>query len=392
MSLFRKLSGHMSSVAVVWVHNTHKWNLSSVCSCAGGLLAARRWEGSAKGTSRTSRSIRADIFFAGTNTGIYRSTDDGSSWLRVTDGIVYALAAHPNGDVYGSICSDTCGLVHSTDNGNTWRSADLGVSDPLVLALAIRVSGTNVSLQQTMRSTGRRTTAQRGPSSAVTSGDSIVTALGLASGLLFAGLSDPSIPFGFGTVRRSTDDGATWSQFSPLWILDPINGVRQELGWLYFCSNQVRNSALNRLRRNMDVIVGLWPSGERHRDQQRRLPLCRCRRSPLTDDPGWRNLPLDRSGGYLGQAEQRSDDSERVLYYEGSRKWPPLCRNPLTGVFRSLDTAATWSLINHSLYSSVHSLSPCKWMPLRGQTTGFLKQRTTAGYGSRAMMAFRHLP
>ena len=43
--------------------------------------------------------------FVGTNLGIYRTTNSGASWDRVTAGIISALAIHPNGDVYAGECS-----------------------------------------------------------------------------------------------------------------------------------------------------------------------------------------------------------------------------------------------------------------------------------------------
>lgn len=176
--------------------------------------------------------------FVGTDLGIYRSTNDGGSWDHVTDGIISSLAIHPNGDIYAGECDGSdCGLRRSTDDGTTWTVVNLGVASLNIHAIAIRVSGTifagasySPPLSRVIfRSTDNGTTWS---SMTVTSGDTIVTALGLASGLLFAGLSDPSLPFGFGTIRRSTDDGATWSSFSPIWANDPVNAiVRNSAGY-----------------------------------------------------------------------------------------------------------------------------------------------------------------
>jgi photosystem II stability/assembly factor-like uncharacterized protein len=292
--------------------------------------------------------------FAGTNTGIYRSTDDGTSWKHTVDGIVFALAAHPNGDLYASIASDTAGLLRSTDNGNTWLSADLGVSNPLVLALAIRVSGTifaatNHTLYRSTNNGAAWT------SSTVTSGDSIVTALGLASGLLFAGLSDPSIPFGFGTVRRSTDDGATWSQFSPVWSLDPVNAVVRNSAGYTFAATQ------SGIRRSTDFGAS-WTLTSGLGAGVNAIAINGA--GFLFAAVGDRFTQTILSGGIF-RSTNRGDSWVKVndgltipngYSVAVSPSGHIYAGTPFTGVFQSVDTAATWTLINRSLYSSVHAV------------------------------------
>jgi len=294
--------------------------------------------------------------FAGTNFGIYRTTNDGGSWMHLTDGIVFSLAAHPNGDLYASSCSGECGLFRSTDDGNTWLPVDLGVPNVLVHALAIRVSGTVFAAtnHDLYRSTDNG--ASWTPFT-VASGDTTITALGLASGLLFAGLSDPSIPFGFGTLRRSTDDGATWSQFSPVWSLDPINGiVRNSIGYTFAATNAG-------VRRSTD-FGATWTLTAGFA-----VPV----NAIVVNSIGYLFaaagdlLTSTSTGGGIFRSTNRGDtwvkmnkgltipNSYSVTVGAGGTVY---AGGPFTRVFRSADTAATWSLANHSMYSDgVHALA-----------------------------------
>lgn len=75
--------------------------------------------------------------FAGTDHYLYKSTDNGKSWIQMNfDSLcphVRALMFAKNGDLYAGSESYFCGMFKSTDNGNTWEKAfdglDLGVYD-----------------------------------------------------------------------------------------------------------------------------------------------------------------------------------------------------------------------------------------------------------------------
>ncbi len=69
--------------------------------------------------------------FAGTEVGLFRSTDGGGSWQRVNTDPNYidgfgVLAADSSGNIYAG----ENGIFRSTDDGNTWTSIDSGLGTP----------------------------------------------------------------------------------------------------------------------------------------------------------------------------------------------------------------------------------------------------------------------
>lgn len=125
--------------------------------------------------------------FAGTATGVYRSTDNGDHWIRVTQGLgvvnVTAMTVSSigsiiiilsNGDIYRSVnngdtwelirqvalpmvnaslsfaCNssgdifmgiDSSGVYRSTNDGDTWEDINKGLPSTRVQALAVRTNG-----------------------------------------------------------------------------------------------------------------------------------------------------------------------------------------------------------------------------------------------------------
>src|SRR5437868_7937109 len=71
-------------------------------------------------------SIGSDLY-AGTRSGLFRSSDAGSSWSRMSGPMgstsVDALNAR-GGDLF---VSGSTGILRSTDRGTTWKSADAGL-------------------------------------------------------------------------------------------------------------------------------------------------------------------------------------------------------------------------------------------------------------------------
>jgi hypothetical protein len=81
-------------------------------------------------------SPAGDVLFAGGRDGLYRSTDDGSSWTQVLrSGNVLALAIPDAETVFAGTEAD--GVLHSTDAGRAWSGANPGLLDLTVLALAL---------------------------------------------------------------------------------------------------------------------------------------------------------------------------------------------------------------------------------------------------------------
>jgi photosystem II stability/assembly factor-like uncharacterized protein len=75
--------------------------------------------------------LRADdpaVVFAGTQGGVYRSTDRGASWQRLSDPAggreVWSLAAHPSDPDTIFAGYEPCAIARSQDGGNSWQDMD----------------------------------------------------------------------------------------------------------------------------------------------------------------------------------------------------------------------------------------------------------------------------
>jgi photosystem II stability/assembly factor-like uncharacterized protein len=86
------------------------------------------------------RSDGSQLVFAGNPQGLFRSTDAGASWRQVLrEGNVLALAVAPgSGDELTLLAgTEQDGILRSEDGGDTWLSANPGLLDLTVLALAV---------------------------------------------------------------------------------------------------------------------------------------------------------------------------------------------------------------------------------------------------------------
>ncbi len=82
--------------------------------------------------------------FAGTvDRGVFRSTNNGESWLQINTGLtepdVFSLAINSDGDIFAG--TRIGGVFRSTDNGDTWRPVNTGLAATFVRTLAINSSG-----------------------------------------------------------------------------------------------------------------------------------------------------------------------------------------------------------------------------------------------------------
>jgi hypothetical protein len=141
--------------------------------------------------------------YAGTECGIYRSTDEGLSWSSAgTDaetGPVASIAVqHDDGDVYAGTLF---GVLRSSDGGLTWQQSGLGTER--IVALATGPSG------QVYAATARAGVFESDDDGAswMARGlvrDDIESIHADALGTLFVGC--------YGGVARSTDGGASWDE------------------------------------------------------------------------------------------------------------------------------------------------------------------------------------
>ena len=148
--------------------------------------------------------------------GVYRSTDDGNSWMPVNSGLpndtrdVFTLAINSSGHIFAGNTRGTAGAYHgggvfrSIDNGNSWMEVNNGLLRPDVKALTINnasghiFAGTGGGVFRSANNGNSWTAINNGLT------DLEVYALAInASGHIFAGAL-------VGGVFRSTNNGNSW--------------------------------------------------------------------------------------------------------------------------------------------------------------------------------------
>ncbi|HEY9165233.1 MAG TPA: T9SS type A sorting domain-containing protein [Candidatus Kryptonia bacterium] len=80
------------------------------------------------------------VLFAGTNGGLFRSTDNGTNWIEINPGIapanITALGANETDVFIATNSSSSNSLLDSTDYGVTWLAIDAGLPSDFPLCLA----------------------------------------------------------------------------------------------------------------------------------------------------------------------------------------------------------------------------------------------------------------
>ena len=148
------------------------------------------------------------VLFAGTENGVYRSTDSGTSWA--TSG----LASHNISSVVVAASNlfagaADAGVFRSTDHGTNWTEVNTGLVSSYIFTLAVSgtsiYAGTNIGV---FRSTNYGTSW----SLILFSGWSLTIATAIDYGgntNLFVGVGYETE--GAGSVYVSTDEGVTWT-------------------------------------------------------------------------------------------------------------------------------------------------------------------------------------
>jgi ligand-binding sensor domain-containing protein len=149
--------------------------------------------------------------FAGTiGGGVFRSTDNGDSWtsanLVLTNDGVLSLAINSSGEIFAGTYRS--GVFRSTDNGGSWTPVIIGLTTTKVRSLAIQASGEIFA--GTIGGGVFRSTDNGGSWSPANTGltDTEIEALAINStGHIFAGT------IGRG-VFRSVDNGGSWTEIN----------------------------------------------------------------------------------------------------------------------------------------------------------------------------------
>jgi uncharacterized protein (TIGR03437 family) len=168
--------------------------------------------------------IGRTIFAGTTGGGIYRSTDNGSTWTTSNEGlsstalVINTILANGNTIYLGTFE----GVYRSTDNGQTWARKSSGIPDELPV-FALLASGNFL-----FAGTGNLTGDGRGIYRSSNNGDSWtainsginpntlnVTALARNGNSIFAGMGfvvfDGNPPFGGAGLYRSDNNGDSWT-------------------------------------------------------------------------------------------------------------------------------------------------------------------------------------
>jgi hypothetical protein len=181
---------------------------------AGGSVHAQQyWQKLSAFPSMYVHALAIDgsgrIFAGSFGNGVYRSTDDGTTWIQLISGLtnrkVHSICVHPSGYVF--VGTDSGGVFRSADNGANW--SNVGLPGKIVLSLAVKSSGEifagvgfpGVDSGGVFRSTNNGASWEPA-SSGLTS--SAVNALAINSdGYIFAGTGGDG-------VFKSTDNGSSW--------------------------------------------------------------------------------------------------------------------------------------------------------------------------------------
>lgn len=144
--------------------------------------------------------------YAGTDSGIYKTTDNGASWTKVAYGTsVQSIVVGLNGYVYGGTPS---GLYISTDNGVNWSATGLTYN---VLSLSVAPSGLILAGTYAYGIYASTDNGTTWPQVATSTTAEVYAVAANANNQMFAGTYDASYT-GKGGVYRSTDGGASWTQ------------------------------------------------------------------------------------------------------------------------------------------------------------------------------------
>jgi ligand-binding sensor domain-containing protein len=142
--------------------------------------------------------------FAGTYpSGVFRSTDNGTSWYPMRNGLTMGAWSLAVNTANGQIFAGSAGVFRSTDNGDTWTQ--MGIPNTSIWSVAV-----NTTNGYAFAGTGGygvyRSTSNGSDWTQVGITTATIRSLAVNStGHIFAGTEG-------GGVHRSTDNGNTWTQ------------------------------------------------------------------------------------------------------------------------------------------------------------------------------------
>ena len=170
------------------------------------------------------------LFAATSDSGIYRSSDNGNSWAKLSNGLdrlcFNSIILNPaTGAIYAVADSN---IFKSTNNGDNWLSIKNGLQDARYSSLLIK----NDSLFLSSDSGAFRSMNDGANWEPINNGltSPSVRAFIYKDGYLFAGLSGAGPGTGHG-IFRSTDNGDTWEEKN--------NGVTSDVDLFEILSDRI---------------------------------------------------------------------------------------------------------------------------------------------------------
>jgi len=163
------------------------------------------------------------VLFAGTSSGIFRSTTSGETWSVAAGPVehmsISEVALDPSDHSVVYAASDGGGVFRSSDGGVTWKEFHSGLTNGDVAALAVDPGPPAILFAGTHEGVFRLTVGQPKwqPAAALPDPDVVDLALG-GSGMLYAATSG-------GHVFRSADHGDHWSDTGAVPWKGPVQGL-----------------------------------------------------------------------------------------------------------------------------------------------------------------------
>jgi photosystem II stability/assembly factor-like uncharacterized protein len=288
---------------------------------------------------------------AGTNAGIFRSTNAGDAWTKAGEGALASASVSAFASIGSTIFAGTsAGVYRSTDNGATWAESNQGLpvgalaSPPLVLAFAVKgpmlfasANGTVFVSSDNARSWSRADTglpATSAVTALVTSGSSVFAAA------LFDG------------IYRTTDDGRNWTRVRRTERVEFISTLAANAGTIYAATS-------GGLLIGSPGLLASADNGQNWTQLQIEPPLV----STINSLAFTANLQLAGTAQALYNLRRVPNrmtfeavpllDKQYVISLAADGA--TIYAGTYNGVFRSTDAGATWRQINNGLSALVVS-------------------------------------